>query len=805
MKKQLGRRINGLRYAAISELKNRVPKGFPASALPHSGSTPMTASYSGHHEVFTCPEHAAIPAVLNGTDPTTLDTRPRPLVTSTLAEAKKPVTHQNQLSEFEVMCDRGSFLSAEQHAVCDLALQGASLYIGGNAGTGKSYVIREISRRLTLLGLQLAVTASTGVAALNIGGNTFHSTLGAPVSAEGNDEHSIMRAARCLRFNNQVLCELDVLIVDEVSLLHAGYLEALDRAARRSRKSKKPFGGIQMILSGDFMQLTPFRLRSRQRRWRACETAERYVCRGVLRPEMGTKGTSDAEESPLSTSHNGAPPKISTRRYRQAHYIHRPMYDSYVFRHCLIHIKMGESVRHREDAEFLAELNLLRRGSLPFRLSRSAYLNAPDPAAIRLFATKEAVQNFNDAQMLSLPGEERSFPSRLFVSSAKDCVDCSDCPSGRPVCMSYPASICWARHQRGDRGNSLPHEVVHQMRSLCTDAGLQPGEYCTCLLKPGSQCSTRIATLLFRCVDSSPAAAHTKMEHLCQRVQEKIEELQGKRIPHTTNREGSLHNLWLPLRCEKLCRHDSLSTVGTRALRRWVEKVAQRDFVLKGKALKVGCRVMLMRNLNSAYVNGSLGTVVAFSPLSKCAAWLPAAMKFALPPDHFAHFRRGPSLDGRRVSTAGVDPFLPIVQMDHDKGLVAIPWITLVIPGAPHTNFFVCRIACMPLTPAYAFTVHKIQGITLDHSVLFDAKGMFPCDHLVYVAASRVKRFSQLRCVNLSPRMITVHKPSLAFMESLNSIDEGRALWNSWWSGSSSQDPGMQSRKLYLPDWKKMN
>lgn len=76
------------------------------------------------------------------------------------------------------------------------------------------------------------------------------------------------------------------------------------------------------------------------------------------------------------------------------------MYDSYAFRHYLVHLQLHVAARQVDDLDFLDDLNALRRGVLSHRLLYSASLNKPDATAIRLYATKRAVRDFNALQML---------------------------------------------------------------------------------------------------------------------------------------------------------------------------------------------------------------------------------------------------------------------------------------------------------------------------------------------------------------------------------------------------------------------
>ena len=119
----------------------------------------------------------------------------------------------------------------------------------GRAGTGKSHFIRTLVDADP--GYPQALLAPTGLAAMNIGGQTVHSFFGFPPRPLiGNHEKPnwfFTRTARALRR----------LIIDEVSMLRADVLDAMDQHLKVARKSSRPFGGVQMLLVGDFYQLPP--------------------------------------------------------------------------------------------------------------------------------------------------------------------------------------------------------------------------------------------------------------------------------------------------------------------------------------------------------------------------------------------------------------------------------------------------------------------------------------------------------------------------------------------------------------------
>lgn len=149
-------------------------------------------------------------------------------------------------------------LSSEQQKILDKALQGQSLFFTGAAGTGKSYVLRELVRTLRSKhssASSVFVTAPTGIAACNIGGCTIHSWSGIGLGRESKE--ALLSRIQRVATNVKRWKDTRVLIIDEVSMLSAELFDKLDYIARAIRKRPEPFGGIQVIMCGDFFQLPP--------------------------------------------------------------------------------------------------------------------------------------------------------------------------------------------------------------------------------------------------------------------------------------------------------------------------------------------------------------------------------------------------------------------------------------------------------------------------------------------------------------------------------------------------------------------
>ena len=134
---------------------------------------------------------------------------------------------------------------------------GVNVYLTGSAGSGKTYLLNKYIKYLESHGVPVAVTASTGIAATHMNGMTIHSWSGL-----GIKDHLDERELEKLEERKYLWKRFDkarVLIIDEISMLEGKQLEMVERICRRFKRNDKPFGGLQVILSGDFFQLPPVR------------------------------------------------------------------------------------------------------------------------------------------------------------------------------------------------------------------------------------------------------------------------------------------------------------------------------------------------------------------------------------------------------------------------------------------------------------------------------------------------------------------------------------------------------------------
>lgn len=160
------------------------------------------------------------------------------------SEAATPLSVAESIADYRETTEFKRVISA----VVD---ERVSLFLTGDAGTGKSTLLRRLIEESRARGRCVAVLAPTGCAAVNVGGQTIHSFFGIPPRFVTPNETINSR-------NRQMLRDLDTLIIDEVSVVRSDVMAAVDRALRSARREfGSVFGGLQLVLVGDLAQLPP--------------------------------------------------------------------------------------------------------------------------------------------------------------------------------------------------------------------------------------------------------------------------------------------------------------------------------------------------------------------------------------------------------------------------------------------------------------------------------------------------------------------------------------------------------------------
>ena len=143
----------------------------------------------------------------------------------------------------------------KQQAALDILKLGHSVFLTGPAGSGKTYLLKQYIEYLKANNIGVAVTASTGIAATHMNGQTIHSWSGMGIMDVFNEEEYLKLKKR--HYHKHRFDAVKVLIIDEISMLHAHQLDIVNSICKKFKNPFLPFGGLQVILCGDFFQLPP--------------------------------------------------------------------------------------------------------------------------------------------------------------------------------------------------------------------------------------------------------------------------------------------------------------------------------------------------------------------------------------------------------------------------------------------------------------------------------------------------------------------------------------------------------------------
>ena len=199
-----------------------------------------TCSYCGSKFIPSPQPETVQPAKEAPIEPTQPQAHPAPHVTT-----KKP----ERSDEYAV-----EKLNPDQRQAFDRIINSDdNFYITGKAGAGKSHLLKTIVQNTTK---EVAVVAPTGIAAINIGGQTIHSFFGLGISIQAtHDQNEVYKGLNDKRI--KIMNSLDLLIIDEVSMVRVDIMDMIDAKLRAARKKDEPFGGVQVLCFGDLYQLPP--------------------------------------------------------------------------------------------------------------------------------------------------------------------------------------------------------------------------------------------------------------------------------------------------------------------------------------------------------------------------------------------------------------------------------------------------------------------------------------------------------------------------------------------------------------------
>ncbi|HEY5224198.1 MAG TPA: AAA family ATPase [Microbacteriaceae bacterium] len=253
-------------------------------------------------------------------------------------------------------------LSPEQAAVYEaIETTRQHVFVTGRAGTGKSTLLNHLAWNTEK---QLVIAAPTGVAALNVGGQTIHSLFRLPIGVIA--DHAIEQSAELRKLLNTI----DTLMIDEVSMVNADLMDTIDRALRQARqRSAESFGGVQIVLFGDPYQLAPV--------------------------------PGDADE----------------RAYFADTYRSMWFFDAKAWHDADLKIFELTEIHRQHDSDFKAMLNAVRHGrvtqEIADRLNTVGARSAPDDGTITLATRNDTVNRINASALKRLPGRALSAKAEI--------------------------------------------------------------------------------------------------------------------------------------------------------------------------------------------------------------------------------------------------------------------------------------------------------------------------------------------------------------------------------------------------------
>ncbi len=294
-------------------------------------------------------------------------------------------------------------LAAEQRAVLDLIESTRDhVFVTGRAGTGKSTLLQAF---LESTDRTVIVCAPTGVAALNVGGQTIHSLFRLPIGLIADQElENPPQLARLLR-------EVDTIVIDEISMVSADLMDAIDRRLRESRaRPNEPFGGAQVVLFGDPYQLAP------------------------------VPGRDEGE-----------------RAYYADHYRSMWFFDAKAWREAELRIVELQTIHRQQDESFRRMLSAVRHGEVTPEIGRA--LNeagarpAPAEGILTLATTNATVTRINQDALRRLPGDGKIARAEI----AGEFGGRGGYPADEALELKVGAQVMFLRNDTG--GEGLPRWV----------------------------------------------------------------------------------------------------------------------------------------------------------------------------------------------------------------------------------------------------------------------------------------------------------------------------------------------------------
>ena len=299
-------------------------------------------------------------------------------------------------------------------AQCFIEQTDTNVFLTGKAGTGKTTFLRQLREKSPK---RMIVVAPTGVAAINAGGVTIHSFFQLPLSPyipgtifndNGRKQYSFSKEKK------NILRSLDLLVIDEISMVRADVLDAIDSVLRRYKDHSRPFGGVQLLMIGDLQQLSP-----------------------VIK---------ESEEHLLS-QHYSTFYFFGSHALKQCHYV-------------TIELK---TIYRQSDPNFVNILNAIRERNIDNRLLsllNSRYLpkfnNEEADGYIRLTTHNHTAQQYNEQRLAALPTPSYSYQAKVEGNFGEALY-----PADATLYLKQGAQVMFIRNDESSQGRYYNGKIAH--------------------------------------------------------------------------------------------------------------------------------------------------------------------------------------------------------------------------------------------------------------------------------------------------------------------------------------------------------
>lgn len=333
-------------------------------------------------------------------------------------------------------------LSAEQDALFRLIEDTREhVFVTGRAGTGKSTLLQHLAWNTDK---QIAVCAPTGVAALNVEGQTIHSLFRLPIGLIADSELEQSEPTR------KILNAIDTLVIDEISMVNADVMDAIDRSLRQARRRRsEPFGGVQVVMFGDPYQLSPVPPRGDELRYIRDHYRSFWFFDAQVWAGPSADGSAIRSDGLLDLGRVGAP----------------------------LHIRELREIHRQADDGFKAMLNAVRHGVVTAEIAgalNAAGARVPpeptgdEPPIITLATRNDIVNRINQRHLDALPGPVQT--ARAEISGDFGRGDAAY-PADADLQLKVGAQVMFLRNDIAGYGGDGPRWVNGSIGTVTRIAG----------------------------------------------------------------------------------------------------------------------------------------------------------------------------------------------------------------------------------------------------------------------------------------------------------------------------------------------